>query len=477
MQEFMSWTQFRPAKTFDLQQPEHLAHLWDRYGGTNPAILNSVLSHASAVGARGVLAEHRYIDADYRSEHSRFYSTTFRRYPSITHRLHFFGEILDPGEVFDTSLPVQFDKFGYLGFSIVRPVEANAIGRTMMTPTTALRDFVSCRATERVNLFGTELEVEAAPFAAQDSQLSVCSHVSAWLCSYYHHLRFRAPRRLAAEIAASTPINRDRLVPSAAVSVSQLVHLLSDAGLPPVTYDLDNLPSGETVVSLACRYLDSEMPVVVGAGGHSFVLVGYRWVRDRAGRIRVQFIRQDDERGAYQIVESIDFDRYTPWRHLVIPLPEKVYMSGEGAQKLGQSKIEKALSDSSEPSCQAVLDDLSAGDLTYKASVHLSNEVKRWMTKRSPGIAAAYCWLQLPKWVWVIELVSKSDWHTNSPSVVAEALVDATGHAQDERVLGWRIPGAVGWTLPDWEINDFVKVEDVSPQESIVRTDTTIVGL
>src|SRR4051812_40939163 len=54
--------------------------------------LERVITIAQSLGVSSVLCERRYIDADYRSEHSRFYSTTFRRYPSVCHRLHFFTE-------------------------------------------------------------------------------------------------------------------------------------------------------------------------------------------------------------------------------------------------------------------------------------------------------------------------------------------------------------------------------------------------
>lgn len=480
MPDFIGWTRREPARSFDLHAAGVYQHLMDEYGGTNPKVLGSVLSHAvKGLRARGVLVEYRYIDADYRSEHSRFYSTTFRRYPSIAHRLHFFEKLLDPKVIADTSESVDFSEYGYLGYTVIRPIDSSPVGRTMLRPSKALEGHISCTAEAEVNLFGAELTVEAAPFVAQDSQLSVCIHVSAWVCAYYHHLRFGAPRLLAADIAGFTPIDRDRLVPSAALSVTQLVHLLNEAGLPPVSYDLLDLPGDETPASLACRYLDSGLPVIVAAGGHSFVLVGYRWVEGRNGRRRVQFIRQDDQAGPYQAMENtITFDDYAPWRHLVIPLPEKVYMSGEGAEKLGRTKIEEALAEADQDD---LLAEIRADDspLGYKTSVHLSNDFKTAMRARPADIAAAYHWMQLPRWVWVVELVRLDAWHNNGNSVVAEAVVDATGHASDERVLAWRIAGGVGWTVPDFD-PDFPKwhvVADSPDQPPLAVTDTTVVDL
>src|SRR5688572_17175844 len=41
-------------------------------------------------GSRTAVIETRYIDSDYRSEYSAFYSKAFRSYEDSTHRIHFF---------------------------------------------------------------------------------------------------------------------------------------------------------------------------------------------------------------------------------------------------------------------------------------------------------------------------------------------------------------------------------------------------
>src|SRR5579862_7408508 len=49
-----------------------------------------IVTIARELEVTSVVVERRYIDHDYRSEHSHFYSTTFKRFPSVCHRLHFF---------------------------------------------------------------------------------------------------------------------------------------------------------------------------------------------------------------------------------------------------------------------------------------------------------------------------------------------------------------------------------------------------
>ncbi len=347
----------------------------------------------------------------------------------------------------------------------------------MIAPTSVLAGHVSCIVEDHVNLFGSTLTTDAAPFMAQDFQLGVCVHVTAWVCAYYHHLRFDAPRILPADLAGFTPMEHGRLVPSGAVTITQLVQMLERAGLPPVVYRLTRLPAGETIASVACRYLDSGLPVIGAGGGHIFALMGYRWVR-QDGRRHLQFIRQDDLEGPYVVVDSVKSDRYRPWEYLVIPMPSKVYMSGERAERLGRRKLIEALADSDDAGSKLLEARLDSGDLEFKASVCLSNEFKTKMRERgSESLLAAYQWLPMSRWVWVVELVEREAWYSNNPSVLAEAVIDATGHAEDQKVLAWRVPGAVSWVVADFEHPRGLSVNLSDPQVSVVRNDTSVVDL
>jgi hypothetical protein len=472
VEDFTSWTRDVPGEAFDLLLPADLLTLTSRYGGARVELFADVIFQAQRAGAVSVLAEYRYIDADYRSEHSRFYSTTFRRYPSVAHRLHFFREPLDDPAL-DATKPNVLGEYGYVGYSVIRPVDASPVGRTMLPLHSDLKGRVACSAIDRVNVFGAELEVVGAPFMAQDAQLGVCVHVTAWVCAYYHHLKFGTPRHVPSDIAGYTPVERGRLVPSSAVTISQLISILERTGLPPVVYDLERLPSSESIWRIACRYLDSGFPVIAAGGGHSFVLVGYKRVLVN-GKKTIQFIRQDDLGGPYEIVENYRLDKYKPWEYLIVPLPPKVYMSGERAEALGVEKMNQLLDDSTDSNLVTLRAGIAAHTLGFRTSAHRSNEFKRRMGNRCDEIASSYQWLQLPRWVWVVELVDTSLWDKNLPSVLGEVVIDATGHAEDARALAWRVPGTLSFNLPDYLRVGTREVPGIPPQVSIVETDTNL---
>lgn len=479
---FEWWTRPYPAAVFDLYSRVEFADLFTTYQGTRHDILGAVIDQAMQAGARSAVAEYRYLDADYRNEHSRFYSTTFRRYPSVAHRIHFFSEDV-PSSALDADRPTAFDNYGYVGYSVMRPVSAGPIGRTVLRPPEALFNHVSCKATDHVNLFGTELSVVGAPFMTQESQLGVCIHVTAWVCAYAHHLEFGAQRFLPGDIASFAPHEVGRLVPAPGMSVGQLSAILEAAALPAVVYDAQDLPEGETIFTIACRYLNSGFPVVVAGGGHAFVLVGYRQMH-AAGGARIEFIRQDDQQGPYDVVEDPNFDRWRPWEYLVIPLPPKVYVSGEKAETVGADTLVTALTQRGTPEDEALLERIRDGRVDFRATALPSNDFKTGsefqpsLRERNapPELVGAYHWTHMSRWVWVVEAVSTDDWEEGRASVVAEVIIDATDHTGDPRPLTWRLPGQLAAWDPDRDRVGLIDLPDVPPLRSASRVDATLQG-
>lgn len=84
----------QPGVFYDLTTAGALPALVGRYGeyrvGAVPrGALAGVVSAAIAAGANAVAVEPNYVDLDWRSELTAFYSKSFCSYPSFTDRLHF----------------------------------------------------------------------------------------------------------------------------------------------------------------------------------------------------------------------------------------------------------------------------------------------------------------------------------------------------------------------------------------------------
>lgn len=430
-----------PARVIDLREPGSLNFLIDYYASQQPSVLSAVLAQAFTAGAQTAVVEYRYIDADYRDEHSQFYSTTFRRYPSVAHRLHFFSEAA-VDQVNDPTMPIEFGTLGYLGYAVMRPVGGAPVGRVLLAIPPSL-DGVTCFGTETVNLFGENLKVTGTPFLAQDAQLLRCAHAALWVVARHHHLEFKTQRLLPSAIVNAVPLESaaGRTVPSPGLTVNQMSTAATRLGLPPLVYDVNRLPPGESIQRIACRYLNSGLPVIVAGGGHAFVLVGYRRELQGTPDERIAFIRQDDEVGPYQVVPDFEFDDYSPWAYLIVPLPPKLYVAGEEAEMVGRAWLRQLMTP----------EGATPVDYAYRTTAIRSNDYKAELLDRGVPAAQAAVLRRAPmsRWIWVVEAVDRSLRSAGVPAVIAEAVIDATDHARDRRPIGWRLPESTTVITPD----------------------------
>jgi len=465
------WDSEHPADAVDLTQVGAHVGLLERYGGAQPAVLAEILTQAYNLGAQSAVIEYRYIDPDYRNEHARFYSTTFRRYPSVAHRLHFFAQPI-PAELSSADHAARFADRGYLGYTVVRPIPAAPVGRTMLAPPAHLARYVTSLVPDTVNLLGESLTVRAAPFVAQDAQLAVCAHATLWMIGYYHHLSVGAPRLLPGQISDAVPAGIGRGTPSIGLTRYQMSAAANALGFPALVYGLRPPPPGESLQRLACRYLNSGLPVIVGGAGHAFVLVGYQRHGVGEGE-RIHFIRHDDEVGPYQLVENFQFDDYAPWHLLLAPLPPKVYLAGEDAEVIGQAYVLQALEDGDDVGCRAIVAGYRGEPRTvsFQAAVLQSNKFKLDLERRGvpDTLAGIYRRMPMSRWIWVVEAVDRELRNAEQPCVLAEAILDATDHIRDVRALAWRVPGLVMRWNPDTDTNLRTDLEPVPLLDTVAR--------
>ncbi len=443
-----------PVSFYDLRKAGALGAIQDFYAVAGDEVLSDTLAKAYEAGAQTAVVENRYIDADYRNEHASFFSTTFRRYPSVAHRMHFFKEVV-PEFGGSAPIPFVFEQYSYLGYIVLRPVKSAPVGRTMLAyPELKGTRAILCLAKDRVSLLGSDLEVTGMPFYSQDYQLNRCGQAAMMSTSYYWYKVFGESRLLPGEIASSVASASEmgRLVPSPGVTVHQLADTATAMGLPPIVY-----PTAKTVGqdprAVICRYLNSRYPVTVFTRTHAFVLVGYRRELHADGSHSLQFCRHDDVRGPYQWVEFQLDEIYGSWAYLIVPLPPKVYLSGEAAEIIGEAKLKDQLGNSSNSRDKALYEALEVDEshLSFRSAVVSSNSFKRTAVDRGlpPEIAAAYQFMPMSRYVWIVELTNRDLRDADKPCVLAEVVIDATDHMRDSKPLAWRIPGGLAQQVLD----------------------------
>lgn len=479
MPRFFEWTpNDAPGALRDVTGEEGWNYIRDFYApsdparggeGTTNAPLERVIQIAKEHGVKAVLIERRYIDLDYRSEHTYFYSTTFRRYPSVSHRLHFFSEVL-PADL--STLPGMVD--AYKGYSVMRPLPGSPVGRTMIAPPPELKNAPQCSAEDTVHLFGWPFSVRAMPFISQDAQYLRCAHAALWMVLYHAYLAGHSPRRLPHEIhdAAMGGDVVGRQVPSEGLSIAQMLNALHrlelSSGrlkLPPSreeSRDADRL----SLFAILCRYVNSHMPPIVHSQTHVWVVPAYIRAEPGVGHDRIILYKHDDAMGPYIRVENPWEAGPTGdpvWLGAFPPLPRKFYLTAERAELLGRMAIgRRARSIGGGNSVETALDN---DDLTFRTYAIPAHTFKSTLEGRVPReIELLYRFANWPRFVWVIEAVLRPNRDAAAPDVLGEVLIDPTADhlsiRADNTVLGVHLAGNAFIVTPDYGRRRVAVVDD-----------------
>ncbi len=452
----------------------------DRYlHARNDLPLLRCLDVVLANGASTLVIERRYFDIDYRSEYSTYFSRLFESIPDTAHRLHFFA-----GRVTREQLGVIDAGHGYLGYIVIRPTDKGPISRAMLRPPEDIEEEIRASVAEQVSFFGEYLEVKGVPFTQQDTQLGACAHAAAWICHFAASLRGDATRRPRAEFInmVNPSLSLERAFPTSGLNVGQLSDLFRTTGLPSIFYALGQLPTDRLpwqpstptdpgrlpdgtrppagtwdhgVVPILTRFLNSGYPVLVGTQNHAFVVCGYRRSPSRDGWI--DFFRNDDQRGPYMLVENVIKDKdQTPWSTLHVPLPEKIWLGPEAAERLGGLALVgvsarlrdqvQTLYGGSVESLQDLIDD---DRLALKTYVTRSNDFKAQLSERlmPEGMVRAYRLVGLSRFVWVVEAVDRALRAAGDPCVLGQAIYDSTSDDTEPNLIGLDVHGVV-WPRP-----------------------------
>lgn len=460
----MGWEDPDPAEIVRLETNQSWSQFSSRYGpNVFERPFKRCLEVARQGGTRTVVVETRYLDIDYRSEYSSFFSKTFAEIPDTAHRLHFFAADVDGDDL--GNLPDQIRQ-AYVGYMVVRPSPLGRVGRTLLTPPPELASAIQTAVNDRVDFFGEQLEVTGVPFAQQDTQFGRCAHVAAWTCHHTAYLRGDVARRPMADfsIFADASVAEGRPLPSQGLTGLQLSNLMREFDLPPILYRMGFIPeSGQEpavpahgpdqdpgtwdtrAIAVLCRFLNSRYPVLVGTHDHAFTVVGY-WRGSNTNSIT--FVRHDDQRGPYLLVHDVlddvddaTGDQYSPWQLLLAPVPDKLWLLPEAAERTGRDYL---LGYDREVDGYLTAK-AKRNQLTYRTTAMSATDYKRRAVGR--GLTAETIreirLARLSRLVWVVEAVDKTARAKATPSVLGEVVFDSTSSDVDPNVLLLRVPGAM----------------------------------
>jgi len=232
-----------------------------------------------------VLCETNYIDADFQSLSSCWYSKSFKQLPNLYCRVHFAKEELTQQTILDN----QFQDESYLGYTVLTPLNTGRVGRTVVRPWSCNVEFQGGRclplvlsAPSPVHVYGRRLFGRGAPYTSQDAMVIVCAQASIWMALNYMHFRYSRyglKRVLPDEITKAATENlrwAGRLLPSGGLTAEHIANALSNLGYTPIVDTRREDAYNWNPLNWILKYIDSDIPVIVALWRppHAIVVVG-----------------------------------------------------------------------------------------------------------------------------------------------------------------------------------------------------------
>lgn len=478
----------------------------------NVGPFQQVLDLAAALGAQSAIVERNYLDQDFTAEFSIFYSKLFRRHNKVCKRLHFFrgdvGPILQETSADALTAKLQtFADDNFLGFVVLRPVAHSPLAKAILSSPPSLPDTSAkllIRATYKVHLLGAEFRVEGVPLVQQDTRIGSCAQAAIWVSGRHFHTRHKGGWYSMAQVSeealkpADFATSLSLPAGSQFLGLDNMVRALRSMGREPFTYIRQQVEGGgdgwpTPPHAIIARYIDSGIPVILGMKalpdsaqqvGHALVTVGHvvRTIPNETvlpsnptrAEFSPAFLVNDDQRGIYQRVpvKTAEADLAgSPYRierdlqYLLIPLPSKVFLTGESAEQIAWQMIRDYGARFPALYAQGGFDFGTSKELSdqFIAAINGNQVLARtyltygWKYKArllrnicAETVKQGLLTHDLPKYVWVTEfgtLASTNTLDIPSKRIFAHVVIDATSSHLQLSQLFFHAPGMmVRWS-------------------------------
>ena len=450
----------------------------------------SVLQHMVSAGAQVALLQDGVRDPDFLEEYEAFYSRQQKAVNNLCRRIHFFAtpfpDILSEASDEDVLRFIDSVTSGaYLGFVTLRPLRHAPVGASILSDSPI--SVVTCRDEFPVHIAGCEFSILGTPYLQQDNAVGACAQASIWIALRTLRKRLGNSAYSPAEltIAATKHLAMDRVFPGrGGLTTHQMLEAIRSAGHDPLIVELQGkalISTASDAINFAMPYLESGLPVIIGldgdGGGHAVVAIGY--VPPGSGiSSPAKLIIHNDNSGCYlELPDQVPITgRYalTQAKALITPLPEGISMTAAEAESLARIAIN--FSADFLLGLPPFVDLKDKGEEVYcELRIFLStrHSFRRWAkhaTDIDDATKNSYRALELPRFIWVVELHDAKNFERGSsrvPSRLGEIVLDASADAlHGDGLLFTRLSGLlVGRKASD---DGILIIEDKASNRSVL---------
>lgn len=397
-------------------------------------IIDSMISEIHAV------FETPYVDKVYRDSYYGYFSSKSQDYNRDCIRISFFScEIND--ETFRDASIVETIKNNYLGFIVLRPTLPNIIGRTVINPKAFIDNNVSvCSTLIPATVDSIKFNVEGFPWSSQDTETITCAETTLWSLMEYFGNRYAEYRPILPTKLIETlkRVSTERQVPSKGLNLQQMSFALKEFGFGTRIYHKPQYLTDFN--SLIGSYVEGGIPIITalenGEIKHASLCIGQCDVTDDKidslgekviginridgafkskglkiydyQEIERDFIFIDDNRPPYEKASrnapTIGYPDAN-WHScqisaIIVPLHTKIYLEAYEAKNYALNLISQIYTPAS-PDEEILIRAFLCSNRSYKHGLALDSDM-------DIDIRNILLELSMPKFVWIIELSTKS---------------------------------------------------------------------
>ncbi len=449
------------------------------------------------------------------------YSRVFQPPLQRASRIHFFaakpsGVALKAADLFDIPEKVRS---GYLGYTVVRPLPAYRVGDTVLKSPCCISHsdgngsqqfhLSHCGASFTTSLLGNQLTVKGMPFIQQETNVGVCAEADLWMVARYLNKMSETVRHRPAEITEMATRAYSVGLPRDGLTDSQIFNAFGAMGLKAQLFYPEN-PAAALDFLYTC--VESSIPVIASLPGHVVVVIGHdyqsamKFPKRETGagaaktRSMSEFVKNfyvhDDAQGPY-LPMRVGTTPYSgsdyPGREMltldgqiletcIVPLPERLHLNSDDILDL----IDPLLSHINDYVCaemphipkKYLWRPWPKNGLIRRVYLRRSSEFKRDLLrgcgqKRNAEIIAQYRCMQMPKYVWLVELAEYKDLGGNpySRRIRGEIVFDSTANrnAIVNSLLSFHYDGRLYVKGCGERESLFVSVDQAAPYQPLLR--------
>lgn len=371
-----------------------------------------------------ILIEYPYYDKDYLSTYYSFYSKLFKNIKKECYRVHLFYK----------------DEYG--GYLTLRPTVSNTkIGKSYINPKLLLNEEAHIILGDFVaNLNGEKYIVGSYPWMYQETDISVCAHVSVWsIIRYYGNKYSNYSDKRMMDIVNQTPNGLDRNIPSRGLVLTQIAEILRKNDFHPLIIQKNKADNGEFFEEVY-SYIESGIPMVAAITkfGHAVAIIGHGKVN-----YKILDLKQDKIINSSNMIQSliINDDNYFPYLevkksgqsdnqiqkynledidYVIIPLYDRMMLDYTSVKVRVYSLIE---SESYDFENKNVVRIYMTSSNSLKKNIKNNDDINFILKD-------VICKLELPRFVWCVDISSPEEYKSGTMS--GKIIIDSTAGTYEE---------------------------------------------